>query len=252
MLRTLHVARKKELLIDAGGFFGDSGYHQLGQGEAESQILSRLYDLVLPTVPGFRHYLTATEVRGKCVLTNLTRTDGSGVFPRSAAVRVGMRETLVLGVIGREQFAAIPAADRAGAVWHPPADAIRAHAHRALSSRRVALLVLSCCGEAETRQIARTWVQNACVIITSGSGMITPSPAHAAAVSPPADGAGYSRLVPVPGGGWQADAHRFPATLRGPQAVQMQDLHALLQGMTSALTAPPIPGTNDDADGPPR
>lgn len=246
MLRTLYRAQKRELLLDAGMFFGDSGYHNLGQGQAESEILLRLYDLVLPTGPGFRHYLATTRLREKCVLTNLTRADGSALVPALAAVRVGTRETLVVGVIGRAQFEAIPAGDRHGTVWHPPAQAINAQTARALRSRRAALLVLSCCGEAENRQIIRAWPPGACMI-TTGGGPRSPVPGPAHAVSPPAGGAGYSRLIPGPQGRWQTDSHHFPATVRGPQAAQMQDLHALLQEMSSALATPSAPRPNTDA-----
>jgi hypothetical protein len=250
MLRTLDLARRNQFVVDAGGFFGATGYHDLGQGKAESEILRRLYDAVLPTTVGFSHYLAADQLREKCVATNLTGGDGSDVFPRSAIVRVGARETVVLGAIGREQFTAIPDANRAGVRWHPPAEAIRAVALRPARSRPAAFIVLSCCGPAETTQIANLWPHGTCVIITSGPGQPLPGAARAAAVSPPADGSGYSRLIPAPRGGWQTGTHRFPANMRGPRPAQIQDLHALLDKMTADLAAPPPPGTTENVIGP--
>ena len=240
MLKTLAAAqRSQSLVVDAGGMFGPTGYNRLGRGEVERLILAQLYDLVLPAGPGFSHYLNDPALLEKCVCTNLTRPDGSDLVRPSATARVAGMQTVVLGVIGREAFDAIPAADRGQAVWHPPAQVIHRHARRAHGSRRTEVIVLSYCKAQETTDIA--W---ACRGVVSAlvSALDHPGPGTTSSlegvtvVSAGANAAGYSQLRPL-GARWEAVTHPFPSDARGRPPARLADLHLRIDVMTDALKA---------------
>ena len=239
MLKAITQAgRQGALIVDAGGYFGDTSYYRLGRGEVEQLILEQLYDVLLPAGLGFAHYLTNRALFAKSVCTNLTRPDGRSLFPPSVRVRISGIDTVVLGVIGRREFAAIPAAEREGVVWHRPAQVIETHARRAHGQGHTEVIVLGYCGAESFADIVRACRSRVGAFVAAEADPV-PSTANLdglTVVSVPADGVGCGRLQPVHvRGGWRVSIEQFPSNIRGRTSAPLQDLHSQIQTMTEIL-----------------
>ena len=53
----LHALRGGALIADCGDFFEGTGYYVLGGGQAETALLTALYDVAAPGNHGYRHHL---------------------------------------------------------------------------------------------------------------------------------------------------------------------------------------------------
>ena len=59
LVSQLHAVRDEALIADSGDFFEGTGYYVLGGGQAETALLTALYDVVVPGNHGYRHRSTA-------------------------------------------------------------------------------------------------------------------------------------------------------------------------------------------------
>ncbi|MFE0460425.1 hypothetical protein ACFW1A_14380 [Kitasatospora sp. NPDC058965] len=124
LLDHLHHARRTHLVVDCGNWFEGTGYHQLGRGAVERQILTRLYDAVAPGNHGFANHLHTPELYGITVCANVTDADGAPVFRTLHRAIVSGRRVAVTGIMGPAAFDAIRVEQRPGLHLADPAHAL--------------------------------------------------------------------------------------------------------------------------------
>lgn len=112
LLAHLHHARQRHLIVDSGDWFEGTGYHQLGGGAVERQILTRLYDAVVPGNHGFVNYLRDADLHRITVCANVTHLDGSPAFRTVHRAAISGQSVAVTGVMGPEAFDAIRVSQR--------------------------------------------------------------------------------------------------------------------------------------------
>ncbi|WP_371617179.1 metallophosphoesterase [Streptomyces sp. NBC_00454] len=125
MLSHLSGLRGHSLIADCGDFFEGTGYYQLGKGSLEREILTRLYDVLVPGNHGWPHYFE-DDLHPITICANaVSEADGHPLFERVRIVRVQGRRVAVTAVIGPQAFNVIPADQRAGHHVTDPATALR-------------------------------------------------------------------------------------------------------------------------------
>jgi hypothetical protein len=243
LLKTLGTAQRRALVIDAGGFFGDTGYNRLGHGKVERRILTDLYDLCLPSVPGFDHYLNDPVLREKSLCANLTYTSHTPVFRPSRRVRVAGIDTLVLGILGEEEFEALAAAERSAMRWHPPARCVQvcaqAFTRRPNPTRRSAIVVVSHSGMLADHELAKACPYVNVIISASGhpEEHSVLRVGAATVVTSAAHGAGYAVIQPG-AARWEASTMAFPADVAGRPRELLRPLHAGIEKLEKSLREP--------------
>lgn len=212
MLSHLHSLRGHSLIADCGDFFEGTGYYQLGEGSLEREILTRLYDVLVPGNHGWPHYFE-DDLHSITICANVvSEADGRPLFERVRIVRVQGRRVAVTAVIGPQAFNVIPADQRAGHRVTDPATALRevmlTHHHLA-----DAWIVLSHSGLDEDMKLAA-----ACpfvdVIFAGHCHTPTQEPSRTGdtlVVKGRELGAGYAYAKPV-AQGWAAAMADFPTT----------------------------------------
>lgn len=250
LLKTLDLARRRALVVDAGGFFGETGYNRLGHGEVERSILTGLYDLCLPSGPGFAQYLSDPELFEKSVCTNVTRSDGTPVFHRHRQVRLAGIDVLVFGILGKEAFDALPDEDRDGLRWHEPARCVRVIAEafarrrakpgkRIEPVRRSAIIVVSSSSLEADHELAKEFPQIS--VIVSGSDHIEEHGGsrvgNATVVTAAGHGAGYTVIRPAQTR-WDATTLAFPSDGAGRPRDSLRPLLTRIEELTAQLAEP--------------
>ncbi|MGH3752558.1 MAG: hypothetical protein ACRDRP_07665 [Pseudonocardiaceae bacterium] len=122
----LHALQGEALIADCGDFFEGTGYYVLGGGQAETALLTALYDVVAPGNHGYRHHLDAAALHAMTVCANVIGQNGTPVFAPLTVFEIGGATVAVAGVLGIEAFTAIPPAERANHQIVDPALALRA------------------------------------------------------------------------------------------------------------------------------
>ncbi|MEU6405476.1 metallophosphoesterase [Streptomyces sp. NPDC046985] len=125
LLAHLHRARQRRLVVDSGDWFEGTGYHQLGGGNVERQILTRLYDAVVPGNHGFVNYLRDENLHRISVCVNVTGPDGNPAFPTVHRAAISGRRVAITGIIGPAAFDAIRVSQRPGLHLTDPAQALK-------------------------------------------------------------------------------------------------------------------------------
>jgi 2',3'-cyclic-nucleotide 2'-phosphodiesterase (5'-nucleotidase family) len=135
MLAHLHAMRRDSFVVDCGDFFEGTGYYRLGQGRIEQDVLTRLYDAVVPGNHGWGHHFEPGLYDITVCANAVDDETDELLFRPVRLVRVGTRCIAVTGVIGPQAFHAIPADQRAGHRVVEPVRALRelmlAHHHQA-------------------------------------------------------------------------------------------------------------------------
>jgi len=249
LLKTLDQASRRALVVDAGGFFGDTGFNRLGQGTVERSILTGFYDLCLPSGSAFAQYLSDPELFDKSVCTNVTRRDGAPVFHRFRQVRVAGTDTLVLGILGKDAFDAVPDSDRNNLHWHEPARCVRViaeafarrikPAQRTEPPRRSAIIVVSSSGLDADHDLAGVCPQIS--VIVSGSDHIEEHSSNrvgnVTVVTAAGRGAGYAVIKPALAA-WDATTMAFPADSPGRPRESLRPFHTRIDELAATLAEP--------------
>ncbi len=243
LISHLHALRGGALIADCGDFFEGTGYYVLGGGQAETALLTVLYDVAAPGNHGYRHHLDDAALHAITVCANVTGQNGAPVFAPMAAFEIGGATVAVAGVLGIEAFTCIPPAERTGHQIVDPAVALHA-LHREHRGGVDSWIVLSHAGFAHDLALAR-----ACPfldVIFSGhchspeSGPVTVG--GVTVVKGPELAGGYATAQPD-GRQWRATTTAFgppdalaapPDGLR-PVLDQVADLRAVLDEPLGAL-----------------
>ncbi|WP_406171919.1 metallophosphoesterase [Streptomyces sp. NBC_00996] len=215
MLAYLHEARSESLIVDCGDFFEGTGYYRFGKGQIERDVLTSLYDLLVPGNHGWPHYFEP-GLHEMTVCANTADDSGKPLFERVRIKRIGGRRVAVTGVIGPQAFNTIPANQRPGHHVTDPAQALRAvmleHHHRT-----DAWVVLSHSGFGEDLKLAVA-CPFADVIFAGHCHSDSYGPVHVGdtlVVKGRELGAGYAVAEPF-GVGWAARTASFPDNGRLP------------------------------------
>ncbi len=150
----LHVLRGGALIADCGDFFEGTGYYVLGGGQAETALLTALYDVAAPGNHGYRHHLDDAALHAISVCANVTGQNGAPVFAPLTAFEIGGATVAVAGVLGIEAFTSIPPAERTGHQIVDPAVALHA-LHREHCGGVDSWIVLSHAGFTHDLALAR-------------------------------------------------------------------------------------------------
>ncbi|MGH3721217.1 MAG: metallophosphoesterase [Pseudonocardiaceae bacterium] len=154
LVSQLHALRDGALITDCGDFFEGTGYYVLGGGQAETALLTALYDVVVPGNHGYRHHLDDTALHAITVCASVTDQSGAPLFAPFKVFKIGGITVAVAGVLGIEAFTSIPPARRTGHQIVDPALALRA-LHRQHRGRVDSWIVLSHAGFAHDLALAR-------------------------------------------------------------------------------------------------
>ncbi|MGH3899482.1 MAG: metallophosphoesterase [Pseudonocardiaceae bacterium] len=154
LVSQLHALQGEALIADCGDFFEGTGYYVLGGGQAETALLTALYDVVAPGNHGYRHHLDDAALHAMTVCANVTGQSGTPVFAPLAAFEIGGATVAVAGVLGIEAFISIPPAERTNHKIVDPAFALRA-LHRKHLGGVDSWIVLSHAGFAHDLALAR-------------------------------------------------------------------------------------------------
>lgn len=150
----LHALRGEALIADCGDFFEGTGYYVLGSGQAETALLTALYDVATPGNHGYRHHLDDGALHAITVCANIIGQSGAPVFAPMAIAEIGGATVAVAGILGIEAFTSIPPAERTGHQIVDPAVALRA-LHRQYRGGMDSWIVLSHVGFAHDLALAR-------------------------------------------------------------------------------------------------
>ncbi|MGW5659844.1 metallophosphoesterase [Streptomyces sp. NPDC003758] len=215
MLTYLHSARPESLIVDCGDFFEGTGYYRFGKGQIERDVLTSLYDLLVPGNHGWPHYFEP-GLHEMTVCANTADGSGEPLFDRVRIKRIGGRRVAVTGVIGPQAFNAIPADQRMGHHVTDPTQALREvmleHHHHT-----DAWMVLSHSGFEEDLKLAVS-CPFADVIFSGHCHSDSYGPVHVGdtlVVKGRELGAGYAVAEPI-GAGWAARTATFPGSSRLP------------------------------------
>ncbi|MER5638138.1 metallophosphoesterase [Kitasatospora sp. NPDC002227] len=236
LLAHLHQARRRHLVVDSGDWFEGTGYHQLGGGTVERQILTRLYDVVAPGNHGFANYLSDPALHAITVCANITGPDGSPVFRPVHRTTISGRRVAVTGVMGADAFDAVRTVQRPGLQLADPARALLRLAadHPDVDD----WVLLSHAGF--THDLALAAAVPHLDLVFAGhchSDHHGPTPAGRAMVVKGHERAcGYARADLAPGGSWSAGHHRLPETGTAPPA--LADITGRIDQLTARLTEP--------------
>lgn len=233
MLSHISDLRGHSLIADCGDFFEGAGYYQLGKGSLEREILTRLYDVLVPGNHGWPHYFE-DDLHPITICANaVSEADGRPLFKRVRIVPVRGLRVAVTAVIGPQAFNVIPADQRAGHRVTDPATALRevmlAHHHLADS-----WIVLSHSGLAEDLKLA-----GVCpfidVIFSGHCHTPTQAPARIGdtlVVKGRELGVGYAYAEPV-AHSWATATVDFPTT--GPVPANLAPLAARISAIGQQL-----------------
>jgi 2',3'-cyclic-nucleotide 2'-phosphodiesterase (5'-nucleotidase family) len=122
------------LVVDAGDFFGGNAFHEFSEGRVEEQLLSRLYDALVPGNHDLADLMRLVDPHRfpPVVCANLAPPSGftgrweTGLLLPSSELTVG-----IVGYIGSQAFHAVPSAERAGYTFvEPTASLLKAERDR--------------------------------------------------------------------------------------------------------------------------
>ncbi|MFJ5122393.1 metallophosphoesterase [Kitasatospora sp. NPDC088548] len=236
LLAHLHQARERHLVVDSGDWFEGTGYHQLGGGAVERQILTRLYDVVAPGNHGFANYLHDEALHAITVSANITRSDGSPVFAAVHRTTISGRRVAVTGVMGEAAFDAVRTVQRPGLQLADPARAL----HRLAAEHPDVdeWVLLSHAGF--THDLALADAVPHLDLVFAGhchSDHHGPAPAGRAMVVKGYERAcGYARADLRPDGSWSASHHLLPQG--GAVPAELADITGRIDRLTARLTEP--------------
>ena len=238
------IARASQgmLIADSGDFFEGTGYHRLGGGAVEREILTRLYDVLAPGNHGFGHYLSDPALYEMTVCTNIVDGAGKPVFRPSRPLMVGGVSIRITAVMSPEAFATIPAAEREGLRAVDPAAMLRALAAYRPGEASRAVVVLSHSGWDADVRLAR-----ACPFIT----VLFSGHCHSDRYGPARVGevlllkgrehaVGYAQAHPVEGSGWGGRIAHFQPPA-GPLREDVADLQSRAAALRATLAHPRAP-----------
>jgi hypothetical protein len=165
-------------------------------------------------------------------------------------VRVAGIDTLILGILGKDAFDALPGRDRSSLNWHQPARCVRviaeAFARRnkptqrtEATVRRSAIIVVSSCGLEADHDLARACPQIS--VIVSGSDHIEKHTSNrvgnVTVVTAAGRGAGYAVIKPALAA-WDATTLAFPADSPGRPRESLRPLHTRIDELSAMLAEP--------------
>lgn len=125
MLTHLHAAQRSALVVDCGDFFEGSGYYRLAHGRIEHDVLTALYDVIVPGNHGWTHYFEPALHELTVCANALDHASGDPLFRRLHITDIGGRRVAVTAVIGPQAFNSIPITQRATHRVTNPAQALR-------------------------------------------------------------------------------------------------------------------------------
>ncbi|WP_018545367.1 metallophosphoesterase [Streptomyces sp. LaPpAH-108] len=236
LLAHLHQARQRHLVVDSGDWFEGTGYHQLGGGAVERQILTRLYDAVVPGNHGFVNYLRHKELHRVTVCANVDRSDGSPAFHTVHRTIISDRRVAVTGVMGPDAFDAIRVSQRPGLHLVDPARALKRLA--ATTPGVDSWVLLSHAGFDHDLALAEA-VPHLDLVFAGHchSGAHNPTPAGRAMVLKGLEYArGYAQADLRPDGQWSASHHTLPG--HGTAPTELADITTRIDRLTAYLAEP--------------
>lgn len=208
------------VIIDAGDFFSGSAFHAFSQGRVEEDLLSELYDVV---VPGNHDLLDLMRLRAPdrfppVVCANLRPPKAfPGRWVSGLVVERGGHRLGVVGYLGRQAFEAIPEAERADFTYvDPTAELIGAEADRLREAGADVVVGVSHAGFlADVADQESGWPLPVVVAAHCHSPWSHWTKAGRHVTKPPAGGAGLLRLALGPSGPQRVTQQTCPPAASG-------------------------------------
>lgn len=120
----LREKKKGAFIVDLGDFMQGSYFHQLHGGVPERQLLSGIYDVVVPGNHGFSETVRWGRKRGVVICCNITTAAGRHAFNPCIHITDGAVTACVIGVMASEAYQTIPVHELRGLRFADPFRAV--------------------------------------------------------------------------------------------------------------------------------